>query len=303
METVVACISGWGSRCEIFSELLSHCPQLAGRRRIDLSWQDFVAIPQPSERRAALRQRLLQKLVEPAASKEGGREEYSGALKRREAAAILLQKDILLLGWSLGSLLCLELSLELSSIPDRGIHTEFAPELGQTPGHLGLILLSPTAAMCGTMCRTWRAGSPYPGVPPVALKLMQRGINQPQNNVLQDFAKNCRAPGQTEGAFVAKYTEQAQSFSPEELKLGLDYLLNCDLRAELQQKNFPYDALLFSGRSDAIVPSAQSAVLAHLLFGEPTGSRQLQLLNGGHNLLCPPSAELLGKLDDYFNRR
>ena len=241
MNEILVCISGWGSYCQIFGPLFNQCPRLARHSRVELPWQNFVSITDLTQRREALLQSLRQK-CSPLLT------ENSAEGKAWQTA------DLVILSWSLGSLLALELSLRLYQEPSSPVPR--------------LLLLSPTAAMC----------SGPSAVPPGALKMMQRKLRQPGNSVLPDFASKLAASPE----LTQEYLQQANTFSIEELSAGLAYLIDCDLRPELDA--LPYPALLFSGQSDAIIPTQQSQALAQQL-----SQGQLEFVEGGHSpMLAQP---------------
>ena len=246
MKKILVCISGWGSKGEIFKPLYSGFP-FAEYKRIELPWQNFVPITQSKPRRKMLVQSYKQECQ---------------AMLSIESETT----EVILLGWSLGSLLALELSLELYSL-------QAMSQLPiKMPVNLQLVLISPTAAMCGKDDRA--------AVPPVALKVMQHKLSLPANHVLHDFTAKLQV-----GTELSKiYLQQAKTFTVEELKAGLAYLIHCDLRKELQeQEDFPYPVLLFSGQNDAIIPPQQSKALAQLLGTQA----EIELVAGGHNPLLP----------------
>ncbi|WGK68710.1 alpha/beta hydrolase [Candidatus Haliotispira prima] len=278
-EKILVCISGWGSHCQILEPLIAQCPLLAERHRIDIPWQDFVGLPDAT-RPAALHRYLSR--------------ETDGRTQGDK------QTDVVILAWSLGCLLGLELSPEL--------HGQ-----AQT-GRQRLILLSGTAAMCPTEeigdrneGEEKRANlAPYQVVKPIVLRLMQRKLQQAQNTVLRDFALHCLRDRQNDPAnFVANYLEQARSFSDtplhtdtcQALTEGLEYLIRCDLRRRLRDCPLPHPTLLFSGRRDAIIPASQSESLARLL----PNSRQ-EFADEGHNLLLPPASGLSRHISTFLSQ-
>ena len=258
---VLVRISGWGSQCQILDPLLAHCPELAHHKRLDLAWQDFVSITDTSQRRQALLSTFEQKYLSSIQGPIHGQgknpsnpESHLSHISHQWEIA-----DMLILGWSLGGLLALELNLAIN-------HQQANPKRPR------LLLLSPTAAMCGPAL-----------VPPIILKMMQQKLNQANNSVLLDFAANLGDYHGHHGAdkeWKQLYLKQAQSFSTEQLIAGLTYLISCDLREELGGLQNP--SLLISGTHDKIIPVQQSQALAQLLGN----AAKLQLLEaGGH---CSP---------------
>ena len=325
----LVCIGGWGSTAQIFDPVISECPELRKfeeAQKIEVRWQDFACLDLPA-RRSALRRAFARQFCPGA----------------EISAQQPLQRDGIILAWSLGTMLALELALDLAQ--------EFQPQKNEgmenaksKKSRLRLILLSGTAAMCrpSVGCRSCEECGPknpvepeiteennYPFVPDAALRAMQRNLSANPNAVLRNFAQNCckdtgaessQAPQSgEEDPFIGLYLRQAAHFLPPKnekitqaptkkenteskanqgsLSAGLNYLLHCDLRAELQSCPLPFPVLLATGREDAIIPCGQTEALAQLL---PKSS--LALLDAGHNLLLPPAAGLTERIAAFLRR-
>ena len=122
------CIGGWGSTTQVFDPLISECPELQkfqDSQKIELRWQDFVGLP-VSARRSAMQNAIQNAL----ARKVCNQSEIS---------------DVLVLAWSLGSMLALELALAQEFQPQKN---ESLKNAKGKKNRLRLILLSGTAAMC-----------------------------------------------------------------------------------------------------------------------------------------------------------
>jgi pimeloyl-[acyl-carrier protein] methyl ester esterase len=159
--------------------------------------------------------------------------------------------ESVLVGWSLGGMLLLEVLATLGS-----------------PAPAGLVLVG-GAASFGV-----RPDYPH-GQPAAAMRAMRRALKGNPGRVLAQFAGSCLAPG--EEAFREEVLDLfASPPHPENLAPGLDYLLQRDLRACLA--HIMAGAVLIQGEQDAIVPAAQARFLAAQL----PGARLHLLPNAGH---------------------
>lgn len=145
--------------------------------------------------------------------------------------------ETVLVGWSLGGMLLLE---ALSREP-------LAPA--------GLILVATPASFCQ------RPDHPF-GQPSAVVRGLRRTVRENSHRALTDFAIRCLARGE------ANFQEELlQGFQPRhngaDLAVGLDYLLNTDLRPHLSR--VLAGALVLQGDQDAIVPPAQTEVLRQYL--------------------------------------
>jgi pimeloyl-ACP methyl ester carboxylesterase len=149
-------------------------------------------------------------------------------------------RECVLVGWSLGGMLLLE---ALSRLP------------GPPPGGLVLVGVAPVF--------TRRPDYPW-GQPPGVVRAMRRALPENRQRVLNEFADRCLAPAeaglvsQARAAFVSPA-------APETLAVGLDYLLDCDLRPLLPR--LPGGAVIIQGQEDRIVPPAQGRFLQEQLAG------------------------------------
>lgn len=164
------------------------------------------------------------------------------------------EEPLSIIAWSLGGLIALSLAIARP----ESIHS--------------LVLLSPTARMCGD--------DDYAGAAPQTLQAMRRGLQGSRDAVLRSFARNCCLSAENETEFQSGYLEQAGRYSSEELGRGLDLLLQTDLRP------FPIRtrSLLLHGDRDPIIPPSQSEALARQI-GKPA---ERHLFPAAHNLLIPP---------------
>ena len=312
----LVCIGGWGSTAQIFAPLISECPELQkfqDSQKIELRWQDFVGLP-VSARRSAIQNGIQSSMQNALARKVCNQSEIS---------------DVLVLAWSLGSMLALELALAQEFQPQKN---ESMKNAKGKKIRLRLILLSGTAVMCrlnkpeSEATENANNDGDYPFVPGAALRAMQRKLSTNPAAVLRNFAQNCctnthnvnqrkKPENEKQNSFIPFYLGQAANFlaspnnlqsrdneetpseSSQALSAGLDYLLRCDLRSELRNSTLPFPVLLAGGLGDAIIPCGQTKELARLL---PQG--RLALLDAPHNLLMPPAAALKEHIDEFLRR-
>jgi pimeloyl-[acyl-carrier protein] methyl ester esterase len=161
-------------------------------------------------------------------------------------------QECLLVGWSLGGMLLLEALSRLG---------------GAMPAGLVLAGVAPVF----TRRRDYPRGQP-PGV----VRAMRRGLQDNRRQVLDEFARQCLAPG--EGDFISQAREAfAKPAGVESLAAGLDYLLEKDLRPLLP--GLSGRVVIIQGQEDRIVPPAQGEFLASQLAGAA-----LHLLPGAGHL-------------------
>lgn len=173
--------------------------------------------------------------------------------------------DCLLVGWSLGGMLLLEVLAR---------HTA-------SPG--GLVLAGVPAVFCSRPDHPW-------GQPPAAVRAMRLGLKKDPQKVLQDFALTCLGPG--EQAFQREMASLFTSNNGSDLAKGLDCLLNQDLRPLLAQ--LPLSPVIIQGDQDRIVSPEQARFLQQHLPGS-----SLRLLPGAGHMPFVTQAEVFnGILDE-----
>ncbi|MBI4644671.1 MAG: alpha/beta fold hydrolase [Deltaproteobacteria bacterium] len=146
--------------------------------------------------------------------------------------------DCLLVGWSLGGMMLLEV-------------------LARQPATVGGLILVGVAPV---FCRR----SDYPwGQPPVAVRAMRRALQSNPRKVVQDFAGSCLSP--SEGTFQEEVTSLFSTGNSANLAAGLDYLLSQDLRPLLP--NLAAPCTIIQGDEDRIVPPGQARFLHEHLSG------------------------------------
>lgn len=170
--------------------------------------------------------------------------------------------DSLLVGWSLGGMLLLEV---LSRQPT-------------TVG--GLVLVGVPPVFCSRPDLPW-------GQPSAAVRAMRRALKSDPRKMLQDFAKSCLSPG--EESFQEEITPVFPGGNGANLAAGLDYLLRQDLRPLLA--NLPAAATIIQGEHDRIVPPEQARFLHEHLPGS-----SLRLLPGAGHLPFMTQAEVFNKI-------
>ena len=166
--------------------------------------------------------------------------------------------DCLLVGWSLGGMLLLEV-------------------LGrQTASPGGLVLAGVPPVFCSRPDHPW-------GQPPAAVRAMRLGLKRDPRKVLQDFALTCLGPGEenNQDEVTALFT----SSNGSDLAKGLDCLLNQDLRPLLAQ--LPVAPVIIQGDQDRIVSPEQARFLQEHLPGS-----SLRLLPGAGHMPFVTQAEV-----------
>lgn len=173
-------------------------------------------------------------------------------------------QKVVIISWSLGAIIALEAALLKTNKIKK------------------LILLSPTARMT--------KDNNYPGVDHKILAAMASKLNTQQQKLINDFAINCFFPEPAD----QKLTEMSSHFTKSELKKGLEFLNDSDLRAELHKIKIP--ALILHGNKDKIIPLTQGEYLAKNLTVS-----SFKKVNTGHALPFFLTTELLSKIERFIN--
>jgi pimeloyl-[acyl-carrier protein] methyl ester esterase len=158
--------------------------------------------------------------------------------------------DCLLVGWSLGGMLLLEVLAQ------------------QTASLGGLVLAGVPAVFCSRPDHPW-------GQPQAAVRAMRLGLKSDPRKVLRDFAGSCLSP--EEGDFQQELVPLFPDSDGPNLAAGLDYLRRQDLRPLLAKLAEP--ATIIQGDQDPIVSPEQARFLKERL---PASS--LRLLPGAGHL-------------------
>lgn len=172
----------------------------------------------------------------------------------------------ILVGWSLGGMLALELCKNNNKISN-------------------LVLISSTARMT--------EDDGYTGVPFKSLKAMKMQLKRKREQVLSDFAEN--ASDSDKKQFISYYLNSSEKFTLENLQDGLSYLSKKDLRPSLTEINIP--SVIVHAENDNIINIQNSCFLHENL----NNSRLVKLKTGGHALPFSRSeviSEIINELID-----
>lgn len=207
------------------------------------------------------------------------------AVMRNEEFATRVQERIeteqwgefALWGWSLGSLVALQLAAQY---PHRVVH---------------LILCGATARF--TVAKTDPTGS---GWPRRVVERMKRNLQQDLPATLAAFYAAQFTEAEREAGYLAGFWSQAVRWEAKtnaaNLALGLDYLMQTDQRGLLPRVTTP--TLLIHGDCDAICPVAAAEFIATHLAGKSV----LQVMKGvGHLPFWSRPTETLQILDQFIN--
>jgi pimeloyl-ACP methyl ester carboxylesterase len=176
--------------------------------------------------------------------------------------------ETILVGWSLGGMLALEVCA-----------AGFRPR--------ALI----TIAACASFCRRPDFGL---GVPPAVVRGMRQRLKTAPAAVLQDFYGRLLAPGEKEWQ-EALETLLPQGLEPEWLSQGLEYLRARDLRGALAKVEAE-SLTIVQGTRDRITPAAQ----AYFLKEHLPEARLVMLAGAGHAPMVSRSRELNELLADFL---
>ncbi len=158
----------------------------------------------------------------------------SGLLDRIPASA----PHVTVIGWSLGAMIALEAAMAGAGRAWR------------------LVLIAGTA-------RFVAVGEGSPGVPERNLRAMMAGLARNREGAIQRFRDDCCRPAALDDALRARVESLSRGWSGEELRAGLEYLMNADLRPGLAEMSAP--ALVIHGTEDAVIPLAAGEALARAL--------------------------------------
>lgn len=167
--------------------------------------------------------------------------DYGPSLYAAAALEIIDRKthgQPLLLGWSLGAVVALELAL---LVPEK---------------IKGLILVG------GTSCFTQAAGYSA-GLPRVLVERMKKRLARNVDQTLEEFYSLMFTAEERQAGFEEQFRQevfrQGLNWSKEELVAGLDYLLERDWRYGLNRIDVP--VLIVHGETDEICPAAAGLYL------------------------------------------
>lgn len=184
-------------------------------------------------------------------------------------------RDVTLVGWSMGTLLALELAL---AAPERVA---------------GLILSG------GTSCFTAK-GNYSSGWPAAVVKRMQSNLQRQPEKTLHQFYMSMFSAGEGSAGRPEQFLSLAEKFGDFQvstLQAGLEYLLQTDLRDRLAQVFQP--ALLIHGREDSICPLDASSYMKQRL-----SNSTLHVWAGcGHLPFFTRPEETVTLIKDFLYRR
>ncbi|WP_243524230.1 alpha/beta fold hydrolase [Bacillus pseudomycoides] len=162
------------------------------------------------------------------------------------------EQDVILIGWSLGALAALQ-------VCDR-VQTK------------GMILIGGTAKF--TVDENYESGWKRPFV-----ERMKRNLVKRKEDTLKRFYKSMFAKQELkESKQFEGITERFQGDSIESLQMGLDYLIEMDMRSQLKYVKTP--VLLLHGEQDAICP------LSAARYIQKNTNGALKVINGAGHALC-----------------
>ncbi|MCD5407438.1 MAG: alpha/beta hydrolase [Desulfotomaculum sp.] len=192
-------------------------------------------------------------------------------------------KNPVLIAWSMGSLLALEVLLKKTA---KNIQ--------------GLILVAATARF--TTIRGYAGG-----LPPVVVKRMQKNLHLDQSKTLAKFYKQMFTEDELTGGFIEKladlhYQNKVQ-FNNVFLQAGLNYLLNTDLRPNLANgcaNKMP--VLLIHGSADRICPLSGGETLATLLTSAVGATELVVLPRTGHVPFFTAAEEFNTIVQNFLSR-
>ncbi|WP_410983727.1 alpha/beta fold hydrolase [Bacillus cereus] len=187
--------------------------------------------------------------------------EWRGVKERTDFAGRVEEaaqgKDVILIGWSLGALAALQ-------VCDR-IQTK------------GLILIGGTAKF--TVDETYECGWQLPFVERMKRSLLKRKEDTLKRFYKSMFVKQEIKDSEQFESIVAHF----QGDSIESLQLGLDYLIEMDMRSQLKQVKMPM--LLIHGEQDAICPLSAARYIQENTNGA------LKVISGAGHVLCVTNFE------------
>lgn len=171
----------------------------------------------------------------------------------------------IVIGWSLGSVIGLELTLK------------FVDKVSK------LILISPTARILKDVN--------YNGTSSKILESMMEKIKANPNQVLKECACNYSSDDNKE--FQDIFLEQAVQYSVNDLYNGLKFLKETDIRNVLGQLSIP--TLVIHGNKDKVIPLSQGVYLS-----ENLKSSKLAVLNAGHDLPISFGSVIADKIRNFI---
>lgn len=161
---------------------------------------------------------------------------------------VSLPDSSVVIAWSLGALIAQQLMVKENKVSK-------------------LILLAPTARMV--------RDKGYKGVNARILQSMIDKLDRDRDTVIHDFALNASLSDDT---FVDKFIKQSAKYTLSELRQGLEFLRDSDLRNEISE--IAVNTLIVHGNQDMIIPVSQG-----IYVSENMKNSKSILLDAGHALL------------------
>jgi pimeloyl-[acyl-carrier protein] methyl ester esterase len=190
-------------------------------------WASDKSIWQETEKYLAQKRRVYTLDLPPMKHRYSYRNAVLELIKEKEL------NQVIIAGWSMGTLVALQAALELPQIVR------------------GLILISGTVKFV--------SDTQYPGgIPAIPIIRMKKRLNKNAEKTFKDFYKLMFSDReQTEGLaekVITSHLERGRTWDITEAQAGLDYLQEVDLRFELKDITCP--TLLLHGEQDEICPLA-----------------------------------------------
>lgn len=191
-----------------------------------------------------------------------GMSPYASGLRRLVER---LGDSCLILGWSMGAVIALEMLAKYPMKVKR------------------IIAVSSTARFCST------DGYPF-GFGEQNLRAMKMGLTKSPRKVLGQFLRDLSFPSSLSENAIEERMEMALAAGTDVLTHGLNYLLKTDLRTRLAGITIP--ALVIHGRQDKIIPWQAGEFMCNHL----PNNRFVVCKDAGHDVLCSHAANIASEI-------
>lgn len=165
-----------------------------------------------------------------------------------------LDTDVILMGWSMGALMALDVYSACQHNITAMISLAGAPSFCSTDNYIA-------------------------GMNKRNLRAMRMALPKQTNVVLERFYQDQIHPKKFDEDEDKAFIKEAMTFGVEKLGEGLEYLLTVDTYENLQDIKIP--VLLFHGKNDKVIPCEGSRLLAE----EISSSSLIQLNDCGHDIV------------------
>lgn len=193
-------------------------------------------------------------------------------------------EPVILIGWSLGAMVALELAALMSRETAGATRREIAGPANY-PKIAGL-------ALVGGAARFTRTAGYDGGLPEAVVKRMKKKLTGYPGQTLEEFYSLLFTPEERKAGVFEQFQKEmlsrAGAWSEEELAAGLDYLLRKDLREHLNTVDVP--CLIVHGERDEICPWAAGRYLHENLMGS-----RAELIPGCGHMPLFSRAEIFNK--------